>query len=79
MNEFYMRVDYAIVQYRTVSEVNGAATDRGKIYIKYGEPDDIERSYSDQGQILEIWKYRKFNKEFVFSDVSGLGNYSLIN
>ncbi len=79
MNEFYLRVDHAIVEYRSVSEANGATTDRGKIYIKYGEPDDIERKYTDQGEILEIWKYKKLNREFVFSDVSGLGNYSLIN
>lgn len=79
MNEFYLRVDQAVIKYRTVSEINGAVTDRGKIYIKYGEPDEVERKYTDQGEILIIWKYLKFKKEFVFSDASGLGNYSLIN
>lgn len=79
MNEFYLRVDNAVVKYRTISDINGAQTDRGKIFIKYGEPDEVERKYTDQGAILEIWKYIKFKKEFVFSDASGLGNYSLIN
>jgi len=79
MNEFYLRVDKAAVKYKSVNEINGAETDRGKIYIKYGEPDEVERKYSERGEILVVWKYIEFKKEFVFADASGLGNYSLIN
>ncbi len=44
--EHYRRVVYADKHFST-STKRGALTDRGKIYIKYGPPDDIESHYSD--------------------------------
>jgi GWxTD domain-containing protein len=46
MVEHYRRVNYADEHYG-VATVRGALTDRGKIYIKYGPPDDIQSFYSD--------------------------------
>ena len=77
MDEFYSRADIAINIYATLSFKNGAKTDRGKIYIKYGNPDDIVRTYSDNNEVIEIWKYHKSNKEFTFVDRTGLGNFNL--
>ena len=76
MNEFYRRVDYANENFSTLVYKSGAKTDRGKIYIKYGHPDDILRNYSDN-KVIEIWIYKNINKQFTFVDNSGLGNYML--
>ncbi|MFZ1947652.1 MAG: GWxTD domain-containing protein [bacterium] len=46
LDEHYRRVDYADEHYGTAT-VRGALTDRGRIYIKYGPPDDIQSFYSD--------------------------------
>ncbi len=78
MYEFYKRVDYAILNFASVNNRNGSETDRGKIYIKYGKPDKIEREYSELNDITEIWIYKKINKKFIFTDKSGLGNYILV-
>lgn len=77
MLEFYKRVDYSVTTYGTVDNANGAKSDRGKIYIKFGKPDEVRREYSNSGLSMEIWSYNKLKKEFVFTDKTGLGNYSL--
>jgi GWxTD domain-containing protein len=46
LDEHYRRVQYADEHFGTAT-VRGALTDRGKIYIKYGPPDDIQSFYSD--------------------------------
>ena len=76
-NEYYKRADYSIDNFSTVSYPNGVKSDRGKIYIKYGKPDEIKREYSNSNIVIEIWKYLKLKKEFTFMDKSGLGNYTL--
>jgi GWxTD domain-containing protein len=75
--EFYHRADYAIEYFKTLDNNNGAKSDRGKVYIRYGKPDEIKRDYSNPNAIVEIWKYTQINKEFIFTDRSGLGNYTL--
>jgi GWxTD domain-containing protein len=79
MNEFYTRVDYAAQEYKTADNKPGFKTDRGEIYIKYGKPDEIERTYSEQYNTVEIWKYNKLSREFYFADKSGLGEYKLLD
>ncbi|MFH1197596.1 MAG: GWxTD domain-containing protein [bacterium] len=78
MNEFYRRIDDANLRFQTTDNKMGADTDRGEILIKFGEPDSIERNYSDKDNILEIWKYEKINKQFIFADNTGLGNFILV-
>ncbi|MFA7288911.1 MAG: GWxTD domain-containing protein [Melioribacteraceae bacterium] len=78
MAEFYNRVDEAIRNYSPLGKISGAETDRGKIFVRFGKPDSIERVYNGQNSVLEIWKYITLEKEYVFKDDSGLGNYYLI-
>lgn len=79
MNEFYLRVDYADKNFNSVTIKNGADSDRGKVYVRFGKPDEITRSYSQNNRVTEIWYYFNIKKEFVFTDESGLGNFSLQN
>lgn len=76
MNEFYSRADYTLKNFSTVNMRNGAKSDRGITYIKYGKPDEIIRDYSGK-RVIEIWNYNNLNRQFIFSDNTGLGNFKL--
>lgn len=78
MFEYYSRVDYAMKEFRGLNNGNGAKTDRGVVYIKFGKPDDINRTSNPQGQVVEIWNYLKPERSFSFVDKKGTGNFTLI-
>jgi len=77
--EHYRRIAYA--NDRFASRDSGWKTDRGRLYIQYGPPDEIE-SHPNDG--LEIWRYREMETlglhdillEFV--DPAGSGEYRLV-
>src|SRR5207237_420858 len=58
----------------------GWRTDRGRIFIKYGEPDQVtKRPQSGPDLPWEAWKFsRTRGLKFVFMDMTRLGNYSLL-
>lgn len=77
--EFYQRVDQANRQF-TLGIRPGWRTDRGRIYIKYGPPDDIERHPFDSDYpAYEIWTYYLDGVQFMFMDIHGYGEYRLMN
>lgn len=45
LEEHYRRVNHADLHFTTT--VRGALSDMGRLYIKYGPPDDIQQHYSD--------------------------------
>ncbi len=62
----------------------GYKMDKGRIFIKYGEPQNIERENSSSNQKpYEIWQYENIpgqgNVIFVFADRMGFGRYELIH
>jgi GWxTD domain-containing protein len=78
LEEYLRRVRYVAENFSSVE--SGWRTDRGKVYIRYGEPDETE-TRSDpyfQGSYL-IWRYYQKNLTFVFYDRFGLGDYRLTN
>ena len=77
MFEYYTRVDYAIKEFKGIGKGNGAKSDRGVVYIRFGKPDKIERSSNPQGQVMEIWSYSKPERKFTFVDKKGTGNFTL--
>jgi GWxTD domain-containing protein len=74
--EFFARVDYANEHYSVLGP--GWRTDRGRTYIRYGPPDQVE-SYpiNIDGPPYEIWTYHKLGRSFVFVDYDGFGRYEL--
>ncbi|MGD8307425.1 MAG: GWxTD domain-containing protein [Ignavibacteria bacterium] len=78
MEEFYSRIDYAAMEFRGINKKNGLSTDRGRIYVKNGKPDNIERSSDEDGYIVEIWTYNGTKRKFQFVDKQGTGNFILI-
>ncbi|MGB9664957.1 MAG: GWxTD domain-containing protein [Ignavibacteria bacterium] len=78
MAEFYKRADYASNEFRSVSQPDGVLTDRGKIYLIYGPPDSVERSFSQDGRAIEVWTYNSTRGlKFIFFDENKNGNYIL--
>jgi GWxTD domain-containing protein len=74
--EFFRRVRYANEHFSGVTP--GWRTDRGMIYIRYGEPDLVESyPHNIDGPPYEIWIYNSLGRRFVFIDYDGFGNYEL--
>jgi GWxTD domain-containing protein len=80
MAEFYRRADYAYFNFaRSARVLDGALTDRGKIYILYGSPTNIERTFLLGETPVEIWTYsNNVKKSIKFSDLGGHGDYKLV-
>jgi GWxTD domain-containing protein len=76
MVEYFERIDKATERFSTLREVEGWKTDRGKIFVLYGEPTSIERKLDPSGY-REIWLYEKIGKRFIFVDESRTGDYRL--
>lgn len=74
--EYYGRIDYAYNHFSSPG-VLGFKDGRGRIYILYGPPKDIERVYPKETTVREIWTYK--NQRFVFKATSGYGNFKLIS
>jgi GWxTD domain-containing protein len=57
--------------------MRGSLTDRGRLYIKYGDPNEVD-SKTMQGlyRPVEVWRYYNGYK-FIFVDKSGFGRYQL--
>jgi GWxTD domain-containing protein len=61
---------------------DGWLTDRGRVYLMYAEPDEVERfPNSNTSKPYEIWHYNQIESSviFVFIDRSGFGDYTLVH
>ncbi len=75
--EFYARVEEANRRYGGMTP--GWRTDMGKVFIVYGEPDEIERHPFDPGYFAyQIWYYYSPRRTFYFEDRLGDGTYDLV-
>jgi GWxTD domain-containing protein len=77
MTEYFRRVDETIDRFRTLHERNGAQTDRGKVYILFGPPEETQRVLNVDEPAEEIWYYPSLGKTFRFVDRNHNGNYKL--
>tara|TARA_B100001540_G_C15747240_1_gene615127 strand:- start:157 stop:1425 length:1269 start_codon:yes stop_codon:yes gene_type:complete len=78
MEEYYIRVNY-VNEYFNMSWKEGWETDFGMIYILFGPPDEIQRSNvnSSNASTYQVWYYNRLNKQFVFKDQNGFGDFRL--
>jgi GWxTD domain-containing protein len=79
--EYLRRVEHANLNFRGGLK-EGWKTDRGRVYIVYGPPDEIERHPNEMGsKSYEIWYYHSLQGgvEFDFIDRSGFSDYLLVN
>ncbi len=78
MLEYYKRIKYANKHYST-PYTKGWKTDMGMVYVIFGTPSSIERHPYEMGtKPYEIWEYYDINRQFVFVDDSGFGDYRLV-
>jgi GWxTD domain-containing protein len=75
-NGFHTRSSVVASRYSTMFK-EGWETDRGRVYLTYGEPDEVESNpFSTTQSPLEIWSYYSSDQEtFVFADLMGNGDY----
>jgi GWxTD domain-containing protein len=70
-NDYKALVDYANKKFKSIS-AEGYQTDRGRIFLQYGQPDVVSQRYNEPAAYpYEIWQYYKLkngqtNKKFVF-------------
>jgi GWxTD domain-containing protein len=77
LEEYFRRVEYANENFSTNQP--GWETDRGRIYLIYGEPTDIERHpFEANSRPYEVWFYSQIARRFVFVDYTGFGDYTLV-
>jgi GWxTD domain-containing protein len=80
-DEYYRRIRYTNTAF-SVGKRPGWRTDRGMIYIQYGEPDEVDRHPFDMDGFpynapWQVWHYYSNNREFVFVDRRGSSDYEL--
>jgi len=74
-------VSYADANFSSMT-MKGWRTDRGRVLLVYGKPDDIERfPFTDESKPHEIWTYNQIEGgvEFIFADRTGLSEYQLLH
>ncbi len=79
--KYFKRIEYANKNFNSI-KTPGWKTDRGRVYIEYGAPSEIDRYPSSQNsKPYEIWTYNDIEGgvEFVFGDLIGLSNYQLLH
>lgn len=83
--DFYLnymdKIDYANTQYQS-RFMSGWKSDRGRVYIMYGKPSDIDKHLSsNETKPYEIWTYNNIEGGifFVFGDKNDNGMYQLLH
>ena len=79
--EYLNRIEIANQRYGAMGRT-GWKTDRGRVYLIYGEPTEIQR-YPNQldSRPYEIWQYNGIEGGvfFVFADLTGFSDYQLVH
>jgi len=81
-DDFYKRIADANRRFREggSAQIPGWRTDRGRIFIKYGPPDEVlSRPQAGGTRPFEVWKYTRGRAlKYAFLDQTLFGNYVLI-
>jgi len=75
--EFSRRMETADGRFQR-PKVRGFNTDRGRVYVKYGEPDAVDQKVVEaETRPREYWHYYGTGYVFIFIDIGGDANYRL--
>jgi len=81
LSEFNRRLDFVIANF-TMAKLGRAGwqTDRGRIYLQYGQPSDVQRQMPSgrSPARFEIWYYKSIDRSFIFREQIGSGDYELV-
>ena len=74
--EYYQRIEYSNKIFSHFTE--GWRTDMGMAFILLGPPNNIERHpFEINTKPFEVWSYYIYNRQLIFIDQSGFGDYRL--
>lgn len=79
--EYDKRIKFVNNRFKTFNKP-GTKTDRGRVYLQYGEPDEMELHPNDYDKKpYEIWYYNSIEAGviFVFGDITGYSDYELLH
>jgi len=77
--EYYQRLHFANVRFTSGLKA-GWKTDRGRVLLLYGYPDDLQQyPFESRGNAYIVWRYFELqgDVEFIFIDESGYGDFRL--
>ena len=84
-NEYFLsylkRIDESNLRYSALGR-EGWKTDRGRVYLMYGDPNEIDRYPNEtETRPYEIWNYHELEGGvyFIFADITGFGDYQLVH
>lgn len=79
---YYQGIDHANRAFREGgrASVPGWRTDRGRIFAKYGQHDDVlQRIAVGRAPTYEVWRYtRQKDRYFIFADRTGFGVFQML-
>jgi len=75
MVEFYRRVDIAFSRFSSPG-TPGYNSERGKIFLRNGEPLEITRTFPAGRPAQEVWRYA--DRSFIFEATTGFGDFILV-
>jgi GWxTD domain-containing protein len=82
LRDYFLRLNLANARYREEG-VPGWMTDRGKVLLGLGEPDQVfeQGAAADPTNRLrsQIWEYRNIQQQLVFSEQQEFGHWRLTN
>jgi GWxTD domain-containing protein len=81
LRDYLKRIEDSNQRFGTLSK-KGWKTDRGRVFMLYGEPSEIERFPNQMNtKPYEIWHYNDIEGGviFVFADLSGFSDYMLVH
>lgn len=79
--QYFQNLKYANAAFKTKRKA-GWKTDRGRVFLIYGQPSDIERNpVGGTERPYEVWTYNALagGSIFVFADLRGFGDYELLH
>ncbi len=79
--EYFEKVRHTNERYNTGYK-QGWKSDRGRVYIMYGQPDEVERHASEVNmKPYEVWYYHSLQGgvQFIFGDRTGFSDYILLH
>jgi len=81
LKDYMRRIKESNIKYKALSR-EGWKTDRGRVYLVYGQPSEIDR-YPNQTDTrpYEIWNYYDIEGgvQFIFGDITGFSDYMLLH
>ncbi len=78
MVEYFRRAFSARTQFSTSQEPDGALSERGKIFILFGEPTRIETTLDPDKPGVEVWHYTNAVKKRFTFEITDQGRYRLV-